>query len=129
VSTIYLEGGGDSQELKIRCREGFKKLLEKCAFKGRMPKLVACGGRESAFDRFKTGHTNASPDEYVAMLIDSEDPVADHYTPWAHLRLRDGWEQPSDAEDNQVLLMTTCMETWILVDRAALARHYGAELR
>ena len=27
------------------------------------------------------------------------------------------------------LLMTTCMETWIIVDRAALARHYGQKLR
>ena len=52
VSTIYLEGGGDSNQLKIRCREGFCKLLEKCGFARRMPKLVACGGRDAAFDRF-----------------------------------------------------------------------------
>ena len=26
---IYLEGGGDSKELHTRCREGFRKLLEK----------------------------------------------------------------------------------------------------
>jgi len=25
--------------------------------------------------------------------------------------------------------MTTCMETWIIVDRAALARHYGQKLQ
>ena len=31
MSTIYLEGGGDSNQLKIRCREGFRKLLEKCS--------------------------------------------------------------------------------------------------
>ncbi len=38
-ATIFLEGGGDSKELHIRCREGFRQLLEKCGFKGRMPRL------------------------------------------------------------------------------------------
>ena len=27
---IYLEGGGDSKDGKVRCREGFRKLLKKC---------------------------------------------------------------------------------------------------
>ena len=42
-SVIYLEGGGESKELHSRCREGFRKLLEKNGFKGNMPRLVACG--------------------------------------------------------------------------------------
>lgn len=28
------------------------------------------------------------------------------------------WDPPTGATDNQVLLMTTCMETWIVADRA-----------
>ena len=72
MSTIYLEGGGDDSLVRIRCREGFRKLLAKCGFAGRMPRLVACGGRGAAFDRFKTAHETAG--EYVALLIDSEDP-------------------------------------------------------
>jgi len=71
VNTIYLEGGGDSKELHIRCRKGFRKLLEKCGFKGQMPKLVACGGRDSAFDDFKIAHANKSNSDYASMLIDS----------------------------------------------------------
>lgn len=27
---IFLEGGGDSEVLRSRCREGFRKLLERC---------------------------------------------------------------------------------------------------
>ena len=38
---IYLEGGGDSKDGKVRCREGFSKLLRKCGLSGRMPRLVA----------------------------------------------------------------------------------------
>jgi hypothetical protein len=125
---IYLEGGGDSNELKARCREGFRKLLEQSGFAGKLPRLVACGGRASAYDDFQIAHLNRNAD-YVAMLIDSEDPVVDAEKPWQHLAARDHWRQPQGAEDDQVLFMTTCMETWIICDRNALKRHYGAQLQ
>ena len=48
---------------------------------------------------------------------------------WAHLNSRDGWERPNGVDDDQVLMMTTCMETWILADRAGLKAHYGSNLQ
>ena len=126
---IYLEGGGDSKELHTRCREGFRKLLEKCGYRGRMPRLSACGGRRSAFEDFQIAHENRRPDDLIAMMIDSEDPIADKEASWNHLRDRDGWEKPSGALDEQVLFMTTCMETWIITDRVSLERYYGSELQ
>lgn len=126
---IYIEGGGDSKELRARCREGFRRLLERCGFSGRMPRLVACGGRASAFDDFTTAHAAAVQGYYVAMLVDSEAPMEDIERPWAHLQWRDGWDKPREADDEQVLLMTTCMETWITSDRRTLRDHYGAELQ
>lgn len=126
---IYLEGGGDSKELHARCREGFRRLLESCGFGGRMPRLVACGGRGAAFADFATAHAAIGRNHYVAMLVDSEDPVADIERPWAHLKTREGWDEPPDADDKQVLLMTTCMETWIVSDRQTLRDHYGACLQ
>jgi len=126
--TIYLEGGGDSKELHTRCRKGFRKLIENCGFTGYMPRLIACGGRDSAFDDFKIAHANKSNSDYVAMLIDSEDPLTDSDA-WEHLKERDGWNKPLDSEDDQVLFMTTCMETWIVADRDALAKHYGDKLQ
>lgn len=133
-ATLFLEGGGtgpDSKGLQSRCREGYRMLLEKCDFRGRMPRLVACGGRGNAFDDFKTAHRNKAPGDYVAMLIDSEDPLADLEATWEHLRPRpgDNWERPQAATDDQVLLMTTCMETWIVADREALRKHYGSRLQ
>jgi hypothetical protein len=121
---VYLEGGGDSRELHRRCCEGFRKLLENCGFKGRMPHLVACGGREGAMDDFKTAHSQRMAD-YVALLIDSEKPLASVNAGWAHFKR----EKPAGAGDDQVLFMTTCMETWIVADRNALAAHYGAALQ
>lgn len=128
---IYLEGGGDSREGKIRCREGFRKLLEKCGFTGRMPGLVACGSRNSAYDDFALAHARARAPgtDYVGLLIDSEEPVANIDETWNHLRNRDNWETPAGAGNEQVLFMTSCMETWIVSDRAALASHFGQHLQ
>ena len=130
---LYIEGGGNSKGEKSRCREAFKTLLQKQGFSGRLPRLTACGGRGSAYDDFKTAHATAQSGHFVGLLIDSEDPAAIPADPlqqqtWAHLRRRDGWERPPGATDQQVLLMTTCMETWIAADRATLRAHYGAGL-
>jgi hypothetical protein len=127
MSRVYLEGGGDSKELNARCREGFRKLLEKSGFKLRMPRLVASGGRADTFNDFLIAYHGA--ETYVAMIVDSEDPVADIEATWDHLRARDGWLRPPGAENEQVVLMTTCMETWIAADREALQEHYGAGLQ
>ena len=131
-SALYLEGGAagaDSKKLQIRCREGFRKLLEKSGFKGRMPRLHACGSRGAAFDDFKIGHAEKSGGDYVAMWIDSEDPLADLEATWKHLKGRDNWTKPAGATDDQVLFMTTCMESLIVADRAALNKHSGDMLQ
>jgi len=116
---LYIEGG-ESKEDQIRCREGFRKLIEKAGFLGKMPRLSACGGRGGAFDDFKTALLKSRTGYFVAMLIDSEDPLKNVEKTWEHLKIRDGWEKPSKARDEQVLFMTTCMETWIVADRGAL---------
>ncbi|MFM7086060.1 MAG: DUF4276 family protein [Cyanobium sp.] len=130
---LYIEGGGNSNQEKRRCREAFSTLLKKQGFSGRLPRLTACGGRASAYDDFKTALMTAQPGHFVALLIDSEDPAVIPQDPleqqtWQHLKQRDGWERPAGASDQQVLLMTTCMETWIVADRATLREHYGAGL-
>lgn len=122
---LYIEGG-ESKEDQIRCRAAFRKLLEKTThFSGRMPRLSACGGRGMAFDDFTTAHKNRRHGDFVAMLIDSEDQVSDIDKTWAHLKKRDNWDQPDGASDDQVLFMTTCMETWITADKATLSKYYG----
>ena len=127
--TVYLEGGGDSKEGRSRCREGFRKLLEKCGLTGRMPKLVACGSRNSAYDSFQTAHTGVPESDFVALLIDSENPLSDIEKTWAHLEQQDGWQRPQGSQDDQVMFMTTCMETWIVADRYALREHFGQLLQ
>lgn len=126
---IYVEGGGDSKELHARCREGFRKLLERCGFAGRMPRIVACGGRAATFDDFKTTLSLNQGFEFVAMLIDSEQPLTNIEATWQHLAQHEGWQCPLLADDEDVLFMTTCMETWIVTDRSTLVYHFGNQLR
>lgn len=126
---IYIEGGGGSKDLHTRCRQGFRQVLERCGFGGRMPRLVACGSRSETIDDFRTAQDRSGPDDYVAMLVDSEEPVANVEETWGHLRMHDGWDPPTGADDEQVLLMTTCMETWIVTDRAALRAHFDEQFQ
>lgn len=125
---LYLEGSASSKEAQIRCREGFRKLLEKMGLRGRMPRLVACGGRGDAWSDFRIALTERSG-EFLALLIDSEGPVDNVEAPWQHLAKQDGWQRPANVQDEQVLLMTTCMETWIVADRPALKKFFGQHLQ
>uniref|UniRef100_Q3AT15 DUF4276 family protein n=1 Tax=Chlorobium chlorochromatii (strain CaD3) TaxID=340177 RepID=Q3AT15_CHLCH len=118
-SIIYLEGGGDSKELRSRCREGFRKLLERNGFKDKMPRFVACGGRNTAFSDFKVAHEQKIY-TFVALWVDSEEPLEDIHKTWEHVQKRDGWEKPHNSIDEQLLFMTTCMETLIAADRETL---------
>lgn len=120
---LYVEGGGDSKLLNVQCREGFSKLMQKAGFAGRLPRIVACGSRNNAYDAFKT---RIGDGEVAILLVDSEDPVTtDH---WIHLQRRDGWSRPPRAADDQAQLMTTCMETWLMADQTALRAFFGPRL-
>ena len=124
---IFVEGGGDTTQLRNRCREGFRKLLENCGFRDRMPRLSAVGSRESAFDRFKTALSDTDNSDFVALLIDSEDSITDVERTWDHLRQRDGWSKPEGTTDDQVLFMTTSMETWMVADRSTLRNRFARD--
>ncbi|MBI3763208.1 MAG: DUF4276 family protein [Chloroflexi bacterium] len=123
---LYVEGGGDRSEQQTRCREGFRRLLEKAGFTDRMPRIVAGGGRGTTFDKFKTALRANSGDRAIILLVDSEEPVTQ--TPWVHLHARDGWRRPANATDDQAQFMVTCMETWLMADRTALRGFFGAAL-
>ncbi len=125
VLKIVIEGGGDSNYLHIRCRQAFRILLEQCGFNERMPRLLAGGGRNSAYKDFINLHKRSNSGDYIGLLVDSEEVLADTDKVWEHLKNRDNWDRPTDAEDEQVLLMTTSMETWVAADRKNLAKHYG----
>ncbi len=123
---LYVEGGGDSNPLRTECRKGFSAFLEKAGLKGRMPRIVACGSRNDAYDSFVTA---VSKGESAMLLVDSESAVEECNTgrPWQHLLQRQGdeWSKPENASEEQCHLMVQCMEAWLLADREGLAKFFG----
>ncbi|NOY93018.1 MAG: DUF4276 family protein [Deltaproteobacteria bacterium] len=125
---LFVEGGGDNNHaLATACRKGFRKFLEKTgSFTGRMPRIVACGGRGQAYKRFCSAFREAQPCDSVVLLVDSEAPVS-QTSSWKHVAQRqgDGWQQPGNATDEQLHLMIECMESWFLADPHALEEFFG----
>jgi hypothetical protein len=125
---VYVEGGGDhNKALQTQCRQGFSEFLRKAGLAGRMPRVVACGGRHNAFERFRTSHEHA--DGIAILLVDSEAPVVDKS--WDHVRRRigDEWVHPAGASDDQIHFMVQAMEAWFHADKDELQRYYGDGFR
>ena len=92
--------------------------------------LVACGARNDAYDDFKIAHAKAASADFIGLLVDSEDRVADIEQTWQHAGQKTGenWTKPRGATEEQLMFMTTSMETWIVTDRDTLKAHFGSSL-
>lgn len=121
---LYVEGGGTSSEIRRECRKGFRIYLEKAGFKGCMPRIVACGPRQDALDRFRTALDSG---ERALLLVDSETAVAPDMSPWSHLtgQPEERFARPRNAGDLDCHLMVVCMESWFLADKEALSAFFG----
>jgi hypothetical protein len=86
VSEIRLYIEGDR-----RLRPGFGMFFERLRDLARSRRvgwdIKLCGGRNSAFDDFKTA-LDQHPGAFNILLLDSEGPL--NGEPWDHLRKRDG---------------------------------------
>jgi len=128
---IYVEGGGDQNKLRRECRRAFSKFFEKAGFKGKMPGIVACGGRQKAYNDFRTAVRRASSEEMPFLLVDSEAAVSVSHKdrPWNHLKQRDRWDKPDNSTDEQAHLMVQVMESWFLADPSVLRDFFGNDFR
>ena len=122
---VIVEGGGDGKALKVKCRQGFRSFFEKASLAGRMPRITAGGSRATAFDMFRTAWVSRKAEDFIVLLVDSEDPVAVGSGPWQHLAWRDGWDRPGEVTDEHAHLMVQCMEVWFLADKESLAAYFG----
>ena len=126
---VYVEGGGDSNQLRRQCRNGFREFFSKAGLEGHMPRVVACGSRQRAYDQFCTAINEAEAGSFIVLLVDSETAVAASDSPWEHLRKRDNWIQPSAATDDSAQLMVQCMEAWFVADRQSLSAYFARDFK
>ena len=127
---VYVEGGGDSRALKRACRAGLSKFLSKAGLAGNMPRVVACGSRNDAYDRFQTALTDGK--DIVFLLVDAEGSVAAPAAavkPWHYHKDRDNWNRPKNGTDDQCHLMVQLMESWFIADVEALESKFGQGFR
>ena len=109
--------------MRTECRQAFREFFRKAGLAGRMPRVVACGGRHNAYEDFCHAWEGA-PEDRPFLLVDSEGPVA-YSDPWSHLQRRDGWDRPRSAPDGSAHLMVQCMESWFYADKDSLADFFG----
>ena len=120
--TIFFEGGGEKEVTQSKHREGLSNYCSHVSQKPRRLRIVAGGGREQTFDKFRRAVLNSRNDELIALLVDAENPVTAN-SPAEHLRACDRWEFPA-ADNFRVFLMVQMMESWFLADRDALTGFY-----
>jgi len=121
---IYVEGGGDQNLTLTKCRRGFSQFFKKVMPSHCQPKIIACGSRVQAYNRFCTALVQY-PEIFCILLVDSESLIADDHDSWTHLKAKDNWDCPSSATNDNAHLMVQCMESWFLTDQKVLAKFYG----
>ncbi len=120
---IYVEGGGDSDDLKTECRAAFAKFFEKAGLAGKMPRVVASGTRKDAYENYKQALKEGNA---AMLLVDSEEAVRTA-SKWEHVKQRTGdlWDMPDQGKEDHLYLMVQCMEAWLIADPDTLQDYFG----
>ena len=124
TATLYVEGGGEGKDLRMRFLEGWRTFFH-AAGVGGQAKIVRGGSRVATFKRFRSAVRDPRGNELPLLLVDSEGAVQSGHSPWQHLLARDGWNRPDGADEDQAFLMVQFMETWFLADKDGLRRYFG----
>ena len=119
---IIVEGGFKGNAMRA-CRQAFRIFFEKVVPPGSF-QVKASGDRASSFKDFRAA-LKRYPNDYIILLVDSEEAVVTGS--WQHLRTRvgDEWHQPEGTVDDQAQLMVQTMEAWLLADKPVLISYYG----
>lgn len=132
MTRIFVEGGGATNATRTPCREAFAKYVGKVIpGSRRRPSIVACGGRQQAYDDLCRALRRPEPEALYVLLVDAEELVDDRSVadPWRHLEARDGWARPPGVVVDQAQLMVVTVESWLIADPDALDRYYGRGFR
>ena len=114
-------------------RRSFQALFLKAGIQAR---FELCGRRQKAYEDFcRALKSPFSDDEIYFLLVDSEDPISNRITEteefWRHVADREGdkWTKPDFANQNHLLFMTTCTETWIMADSEAIDKIFKRDVQ
>jgi len=122
---VVVEGGKAGANADAEFRESWSNLVKRALPGCRSPKFVAAGGRQDAYKTFLSLLAK-HPDNFIILLVDSEDEIATTTSVWQHLSTRqdDIMERPPNVTDDHAHLMVRSMECWFLADRDALKSYF-----
>ena len=95
-------------------------LAAKAGLEGRLPRVIACGGRSTAIRDFDIAVNRGGA---AVLLVDSESPVAEGAKAASHLIDRGEWTGAPG--DPRIHLMVQVMESWFLAQPEVLESHFG----
>lgn len=127
---IFFEGPPGNTPAARACRVAFRNYFTLLGLKGRLPKLIPCGGRNRAFNQFCNAVKDPPTEKDIlpVLLIDSEMAVkvTDLECPRNFFR-RNGMQLPKDVTNEQLHLLVQCFETLLVTDRAAVEKILGGQ--
>lgn len=123
---LIIEGGGAGSDADGELREGMNKFIKTVLPNAKSPRIIAAGSRNEAYNSFCAALKNFE-DNYIIVLVDSEDAVKPDNTVWQHVLQRDKWTQPTGTSNEQAHLMVRSMECWFLADKPALEAYFGKD--
>lgn len=126
---LIIEGGSEGRRQSGTFRAAWRNFFQSAGLTINRINVTRGGSRNQTFDRFLSALRNAEADELPILLVDSEGPVAAGRSVWEHLQANDRWARSPGVGDEQAFLMVQTMETWLLADRDALRRYFGASFR
>ncbi|MBM3326558.1 MAG: DUF4276 family protein [Calditrichaeota bacterium] len=125
--TLYVEGSyvSGNKASQISCKQAFEALFRKIGLKSPKFICVAGGGRDEVWNDFILALEENRQGIFIAMLIDTDAPLNKYPNIWQFT----GHQQPTNSNDDQLLLMVTSMESWIAADRESLREFYKTCLK
>jgi hypothetical protein len=122
---IYTEGGSGHKSEDVFFRKGLNTFFKNAKAEERI-QIVACGGRDSAHDKFQNAR-NQHPEDYSILLVDSEGAV--NASAKQHLIDREKTWNIEDVDEDQCQLMVQMTEAWFVADPDGLERYYGKDFK
>lgn len=127
---LYVEGGpvGVHSDALRAFRAAFKKHLVRLDPRLKDMDVVARGSIHNTIKGYAEGFRQFSPECRVALLVDSDGPVAASSCA-EHLKPKlDAAGVPAEARA-ALFLMVQCMESWFIADVEALRKCFGSKFR
>jgi hypothetical protein len=126
---LYVEGGpkGTHADGLRRFKNSFKQHLVQLDPRLSNLDVSPCGSTDETIRDYARAVQDKKTDSVVALLVDSDATVTAKTTA-AHLRAKLAFVKLAEKDREHIFLMVQCMEAWLVTDKDALEKCFGAKV-